>query len=493
MTFSSNCSLSNASLMNSTDCNENPFSCIASNTSRKNWTGCFDQLPQMEIWTRNYPILLNGIYLLLPLAMVVGNALLLTAVKRLQNHRISIHYWVSHLAVTDIIFASAVAIRTIINMFSLQSQLCCKLIMCLIVITFYATMTGVLGMSFVSCRSMQHQQLLSNQSFRSRRQKHLLLIAFIWIVWSVAGVKTVFWNIQASDIEQEGCYAFSSSSKSSTFAIYGIITLVHIMGVSVFQCGILYQLKRTQTVISTTRQSDFPLRTQVGQRTSKLEGRTSIPVQFAEYTRKNNISHVGKNSLSPLPKPRRHKPAIDNAGSNTSHNGKYGNYVIADLLQPGCSYQTEVSPVGLDDQKTLAGSPMEMPPKNHQGPQRATDVGNNDLHKQQYKELNRKASRSPNIRTEGLPHQLHSGRNIHLTKCVALVVTLYVVCYLPSAIYMVIYAFSCRDDLGVCSMPGSISVVLNSITTLNSILNPFVWAFKSREFKRVMKDIILWH
>ena len=473
-----NCSLSNSSLMNSSDCNENPFSCSVSNTSWKNWTSCLDrQLPQMEVRTRNYHILLNGIYLLLPLAMVVGNALLLTAVKRLQNHRISIHYWVSHLAVTDIIFAVAVVIRTIINMFSLQSQLGCKLVMCFIFITFYVTLASVLGMSFVSYRTMQHQQLLSNQSFRSRRQQHLVLIALIWIVWSATGVRTFFYNTKASDIEREGCYAFTSSSNSSKFAIYGIVTLIHIVGVSVFQCGILYQLKRAHTVISTTRLSNCPL--QVGQTVSQLEGRPASSVQFAENTRKENIPHVGTNSH--LTKPRRHKPVIDNVGSNTSHDGKYSNYVNADVLQPGCSYQTDVSPVALDDQKT----------ENLQEPQRATDVGNNDLYKQGYKGQNRKGRRRPNIRTKGLPLLLHSGPNMHLIKCVALVVTLFVVCYLPGAIYMVTFAFSCRDGLRVCPVPVRVSVILNSITTLNSILNPFVWAFKSREFRRVMKDIIL--
>ena len=486
--------------MNSSDCNEDPLSCSASNISWKNWTSCPDhQLEQMEVRTRLYHVLVNVIHLLIPLAMVVGNALLLTAVKRLQNHRISIHYWVSHLAVTDIIFAVAVVIRAIINMFSLQSQLVCKLNMCFIVITFYATMTGMQGMSFVSYQTMQHQQLLSNQSFRSRRQKHLVLIALIWIVWSVAGVKTIFGNSQASDIEQEGCYASTSSSNSSMFALYGIITLIHVFGVSIFQCGILYQLKRAQTVISTTRQSDFPLRKiQVGQRMSKLEGRPSNPVQFAEYTRKNNIPHVETKSeseaLSPLPKPRKHKLAKDNGGLSTSNDGMYGKNVNADLVQPGCSYQTEVSPVALDDQKTLAGSHMGMPQEILQEPQRATDVVNNDLNKQGYKELNHgKRRRRPNIRTKGLPQLLHSGRNIHLIKCVALVVTLFVVCYLPSAIYMVIHAFSCGDDLPVCSRPVRLSVILNSIPTLNSILNPIVWAFKSREFKRVMKDIISRH
>ena len=541
MAFSINCSFSNSSLTNSTDCNEDLFNCSASNTSRRNWTNCLDlQPPEMEVSTQSSQTPVYMIQLLLFSAMVVGNSLVLAAVRRLQNHRVPIHYWVSLLAVTDIILAVAVAIRTFLSMFSLQSYLSCKVIMCFVVTSFYVTMTGVLSMSFISWQSMQRLQLTSNTFHRSQRHKHLVAIAVIWIGWSVVSVRTIFGNGQAATLEKEGCYAFSSFSSSSSLAMFGIVTLIHIVGISVLQCGLLYQLKRAQTIIYTGHQPNFPLRNQVGLRTSDLEVRTSGTVQLAEGTSKDDMPRTETTSLSndvtQIITQRVQKAAINNARLNTRHIGKYASCVVTDLQLPHCSYHTGDSVVALDGPNTLTGRPkvkrqgylqdsmqnkndailhpvhtavesadpssIDETKTNKEGffhnsveiqsniSSRATEVGDINPLKQVSDGLKGKTRRRQIIKTKDLPHPICSRRNIHLTKSVILVIALFVACYLPCAIYMVMYGFYCSDNQGICSMPVSISIILNTITSLNSILNPLVWAFRSREFKRVMKDII---
>ena len=502
MKFYSNCSLSNTSLANDTACNEDLFNCSASNRSSQNWTRCQDpQQGEILLQTTSFHAMIHIFQTLVVLAMIAGNSLLLAAVRRLQDHRISIHYWISHLAVSDIILAVAAAIRTLLSMLSLHSHLSCKLIMWFIVTTFCVSMTGVLSMSVISWRTMQHQHLSSNQSLRSCRYKHLVAIALIWIGWSVVSSKTIFGSGQPAAMDKEGCYAFSSFSSSRSLAMYGTVTVIHIVGISAFQYGILYQLKRAQMIISTTLQSSLPNRIQVGLRMSELESRNSLPIDLANDINQNNVPNIGTNSrrkdLAPFTtQPVEESVMTSNRRMDTRHNGKHGICELPDLQQPGCSHHTGDTGATLDSPETLRSirehslqnsreailHPMHMTVEsddpssieeiktNDKGksqnsgevqsdiPSRASAVGGDDslrIHVPAHQK--EKARRPQDIKTKEHTHPIYAGRNIHLIRSVVMVIALFVVCYLPSAIYMVIYGFYCNDDQSVCKMSFRVS------------------------------------
>ena len=79
---------------------------------------------------------------------------------------------------------------------------------------------------------------------------------------------------------------------------------------------------------------------------------------------------------------------------------------------------------------------------------------------------------------------------LRLSKLTTIIVILFSACWLPTAISVIIFFFCTDRDRGTCTVPENIRSICATLLTLNSLMNAFVYTFKSPEIRSEIKHML---
>ena len=538
MESSSSCNVSDLLLANVTDCMEQFVhqcstnvtlkgcdgfleNCREGNSTIHNLTMCRnskDSLDKSQLQTSSQSYLMLNIFV--ALGVIASNAILVAAVKRLRHRRIDIHYWIFQLAMTDIVMGLLIIVRAVLQFLFLLSQLGCRLIQCILMIIVYVSMCAVFGMSVVSYSTLKGAAV-SQPLVKKGKMKTLCFIVAIWVFWSMISIVTFATQIGDYDQETEGCHAFNSAMPKWFLIVLGITTLLLMLGTVLFQFGIAYQIKRRQRLV--THHPDAHIRRddvicpsgQVGnnealgntlsigsskenRQTERQQGRVKgrmntlavpdpqIPgTSYQQWVQGGHSTPAGHHRIRVMPRnnPKKgiHQPK---SSLNIYSHGERSilrnyNYGRKDHLRQKKDGLLSIPKGPKGKCKTTRNTQYSQSKIYH--------IDETSLSNEETIEM----GTHPTVHSRTLRNSSAIQRSTQLTlhsiKCVTMVIGLFVLCFLPWNIALFLTA-SC--DLRSCTYLSKVHEMSRYALALNSIMNVFVWAKKSGEFSRVIKQMI---
>ena len=185
----------------------------------------------------------QALQLLVGLGILITNPFILIALRQLKNRRITLHYWIAHLALGDLLHGIFVQIRCILDIFNLQNNATCRFIQTAIESTFYTSMTGVLAISVLSLKTARRASLIQP---RQQNTKWLpcMQIAATWLVWISLNTGLVFGHETEGIFSRYECHLVAGLFPTYALTLRSIMVIIHVIGVTFCQIGIAKAIKK---------------------------------------------------------------------------------------------------------------------------------------------------------------------------------------------------------------------------------------------------------
>ena len=117
------------------------------------------------------------------IAIIIGNSLILAAVKRVQTYHNNINFWIANLAASGIVFGCLMIIRFLTTSLDLNTLPLCIFLMSALTTTMFVSGTCMIVMSYFSFTAMQNSMTPLAPTRREKR-KTMHCIMASWVVWS---------------------------------------------------------------------------------------------------------------------------------------------------------------------------------------------------------------------------------------------------------------------------------------------------------------------
>ena len=399
-----------------------------------------DSSPLSEPFMRKGPE--QFLQLLVALGILITNPIILIAVKRLKNRRITLHYWIAHLAVTDFSTGMIAEIRCLLDIFDLQNNATCKVIQILLVTTFCTSMTGILAISVISFKAVRSISVLNP------RVNNLLKITggqiiVTWIGWTIISMCLVLGHTTFATFDRYNCHLVSGVISRYGLLFLSVMVFIHIIGVTICQIGIWGSIRK----IRQNRHTDAAVRPAEGTPRHVSHPRATAS---SNGTSTKSAERTGAAAGMQVEMERLALPGQieERSSTSTSSGGNSSGIATEGAASPRNSGQRLTVPV-IDVQQVAVTTPTAQ------------------------------AHSSADLRL--------ARTEMRLMQSVMIVVTLFTVCYLPRGCALLAFSLGDPDN-----NPVSVRLVqITSIgTVLNSMMNVFVYAKKSTDFRKMFKKIL---
>ena len=364
------------------------------------------------------------------IAIIIGNSLILAAVKRVRTYHNHINFWIANLSTAGVAYGCLLIIRFLTTSLDLNTPSVCIFLMSALTTTMFVSGTCMIVMSYFSFTAMQGSITpLAPLATPRERNKTLQCIMASWIVWSgLSFITFTRTSMQHSASVKKCLLADGIFSKSSVMAP-GVIGLLVILAITGLQVGTIMRYRKCLRRVSTAAPA-------TGLRT------------LASVTTSFQVS--------------RHQTAPHGSGLSAANP-----IVPLSVSSPSTSRSEAVMPQGDNSQPKLTSHLAHTSVKVN-----AFDV-----------------TRLPLVRNTCRDTFRRKGdlRQSHIVKGIMSVVIVYTTCASPLSLTTIIYALCSYET---CFVDGT-TVTLSSIPmSLHFLLNVIVILIRSSEFRRQFKKII---
>ena len=397
----------------------------------------------------------QALQLFVGLGILITNPFILIALRQLKNRRITLHYWIGHLALGDFLQGIFIQIRCILDIFNLQNSATCRFIQTAINTIFYTSMTGILAISVLSLKTARRASLVQP---RQQNAKWLpcLQIAATWLVWTSFNTGSVLSHAPEAIFSRYECHLAAGVIPRYALTLRSIMVIIHVIGVTFCQIGIAKAIKK----IRKNHQPQFAVtfnKTRMNQVQPQCSVGASSGNNNTESTKSTSLGI--EQSIAKVPLDSQNDQEMPETSTPKPQGVK-----VADCTPTGLQVTTRSN--------VLTRHRQDLPGTSSDAEQAMSQVRTSQV--------------VPSSTGTTLDHRL-SRTELHLMQSIILVVTLFTLCYLPSACVLLVFSLYPEENNPVNER---LVQVANIGMLINSMMNVFVYAQKSAEFRKIFKRII---
>ena len=362
------------------------------------------------------------------IAIIIGNSLILAAVKRVRTYHNHINFWIANLSTAGVAYGCLLIIRFLTTSLDLNTPSLCIFLMSALTTTMFVSGTCMIVMSYFSFTAMQGSITPLAPTPRERN-KTLQCIMASWIVWSgLSFITFTRTSMQHSASVKKCLLADGIFSKTSVMAP-GVTGLLVILAITSLQVGTIMRYRKCLRRVSTAP-------TAIGLRTL-----ASVTTSFQVSGHQMAPHGSGLSAANPI--------------------------VPLSVSSPSTSRSEAAMPQGDNSQHALTSHLAHTSVKVN-----AFDVTRLPLARNTCRDTFR---RKGNLRQS------------HIVKGIMSVVIVYTTCASPLSLTTILYALCSYET---CFVDGT-TVTLSSIPmSLHFLLNVIVILIRSSEFRRQFQKII---
>ena len=420
--------------------------------------GVFDPTSTSESFSGNFTappggqqtrLLVKVLQAAMAVVILFANTLIISAVSRMSPRVLPIHLWIAHLALADALVGVTFALRFIMDVAFPFNEPLCKTIMILMTTSCAASVTGLLIMSIKSYFDITNSALYVLSTGTTKRITIAQIIA-VWGFWIIVPTIGLTLNTGTADMTL-GCSMYNEMFDKGFLLFLSILMYVFITCIAVFQFGLLYRVKKhvdgmvdQGIIVKSKSMKPLTLEAYTKTRHSKL-GLRAISA-FVEFT-----SRFATEAIN-----------ITKEEEEEEEKKRESDSQSAIEISPDSTSQSE-----RDD--TLTGTCIS-----------TTSNTQHEHRRQRHKEHMTNGSFKSGF-------ERWNSQIVHLAKLTTCVVVLFTLCWLPFAVTLTIYCF-CSDQY--CPVDSNTLLACSTLLSSNSLMNVFVYAIKSKEFRDLFKVIL---
>ena len=342
------------------------------------------------------------------------------------------HFWIAHLAIADFVLGILIAIQIFISSNELTTVIGCHIFFTAALPTYSASIFGFLMISYTNYKCIRSSIPIVNLDCIERRRVKLQIgcVWLFWITFHLTGIYCLDSSVPLYG-DMKSCSWITAQSNRTYLCVVGVITLVEVSIIGIFQCMIIKDVNdHTETML---KNGIYKV-----QSCRKLDEKTdkSFEVPFPSDKRSVQISQTKGSEDTP------------NYESSPST-----------CIEGQDSYQFEPTTT------TRSECPSQI----------ATLCVENDP-KQKYKVLSQKE----------IQYQIWTKKVSKLTKTIAIVFSLFAICIVPHSINLIMlcichYGF-CQDEM--------LLAITGTLMAFNSFANVIVYTVRNKDFRDEFKKIL---
>ena len=364
--------------------------------------------------------------------MIFANCMVIASIWRMRKRNSSFHLWMAQLAVADAGVGVLILIRIVDTMLSIDNELLCRFSMALWCCSLQASATGLLAMSIRTYVDIKRASALK----LTKTPKYVTILQII-AVWLVC---IIFYGISFSidadlPISRVECSALNGMFSTTSLLISILVVFLDMLGITYFQVQTLQTVKNhfKNMVDKGILKVDH---------SEKRKGREEDDDEGEIQEKKNRNNH-GLMTISSM----------------------------VEMHLPIAIFSCQRGIVNVERGRTGLNS---LPTSRQWHFIPATN----------------NIKQGSNLKLKQSLFMKRQAQILRLSKLTTIIVILFGVCWLPSAINVIVFFFCTDKDRVTCTIPENIRSISATLLTLNSLMNALVYTFKSPEIRSEMKQIL---
>ena len=400
------------------------------NISTTNCTTDTDATP-----TSSTEVFISTIQGVVGVFMIFANCMVIASIWRMRKRNISFHLWMAHIAVADVGVGVLILVRVVDRMLSIDNETLCRFSIALWCCTLEASATGLLAMSirtYVDIKRASELKLTPAPMYVT-----ILQIIAVWVFWIIFNGTSL--SVDADlPISRVECSLLNGMFTKTSVLISVLAIFLNMLGIAYFQVQTLQTVK-----------NHF----------KNMVDKGILKVDHREKKReKENEKEEDKGGEV------EEKKKSNNQGLITISS-------VVELHLPLATFSCQRGIVNVERRKTGRNSPPTSRQRHSIPATKNKKQGSNLISK-------------PSV------FMKRQAQILRLSKLTTIIVIIFSVCWLPSAITMIVFFFCTDRDRVTCTIPENLRSICAMLLTLNSLMNAFVYTFKSPEIRSEIKHML---
>ena len=360
--------------------------------------------------------------------IIIGNLMIIIAIRRSEKLKSVYHFWIAHLAIADFSAGILIAIQIFLSANNLTTIIGCRIFFTAATPTYSASIFGFLMVSYTSYKCIRSSTpIVSLDRLERRRVK--IQICCVWLFWILFHFTGMFWLDSSVPLYSyiQSCSSITARFNRTYLLVCSVISLSKVFIVGIIQCMIIKDVNaHTETML---QKGIYKV-----QSCRKSDKCIEVPCP-SDKRMVQNYQIEGSDDLS-------------------GHKSSTSTYI-----EEEGSYPPESMTIARSE------SPSQIP----------TQCIENDP-KQRYNVLSQKE----------IQYQIWTKKVSKLTKTIAIVFSLFAICIVPHSINLILvcichYDF-CQDEM--------VLAITGTFMAFNSFANVIVYTIRNKDFRDEFKRIL---
>ena len=381
-------------------------------------------------------VFISAIQGVVGVVIIFANCMVIASIWRMRKRNTSFHLWMAHLAVADAGVGVLILVRVVDTTLSIDNEPLCRFSMALWCCTLGASTTGLLAMSirtYVDIKRASELKLTPAPMYVT-----ILQIIAVWVFW------IIFYGMSFSvdadlPISLVECSLLNGMFTKTSILISVLVVFLYMLGIAFFQVQTLQIVKRhLKDMVDKGIVKD--------DRSEKKKKEREEKDDEGEKEEKKKSNNHGLMTISSM----------------------------GEMHLPLATFSCQREIVNVERGKTgLTSHPTSL--------QRNSIPANEKV--------------GSNLKSITSVFMKRQAQILRLSKLTTIIVILFSACWLPAAITVIIFFFCTDRDRVTCTVPENVRSICATLLTLNSLMNAFVYTFKSPEIRSEIKQILFpsWH
>ena len=183
--------------------------------------------------------------------IIIGNLMIIIAIRRSEQLKSVYHFWIAHLAIADFASGILIAIQIFISANNLTTIIGCRIFFTAAMPTYSASIFGFLMVSYTSYKCIRSSiPIVSLDHLERRRVK--IQICCVWLFWILFHLTGMFWSDSSVPLYSyiQSCSVFTARFSRTYLLVCSVILLSKVFIVGIVQCMIIKDVNaHTETML----------------------------------------------------------------------------------------------------------------------------------------------------------------------------------------------------------------------------------------------------
>ena len=441
---------------------------LSTRTSGWNHTGLTELEPASEEPTGVVVMLIKAI---MTIGILIGNSMILVAVRHASSYRNYINYWIANLAVSGLMFAFIIIYRYIIDISESHSIYTCKAIMVMLSTTVFVSATCMAVMSYHSFATLGGTgNILSLiMQNKSKTLQSIVLFWSLWLVTSLVATGSMYSKEGEDDKDSHVTCLLAGGMFSKRAVMVGsAIGHLHIINITCLQLGTLVRYRRFMRAVrpGTRDGVQLPLPP------------TTEPQSPTQTHETVNLNHLPVAITTPGPSQGHTQSSKTEPINQQQQQQQQQQHKQEQLPQQQGVIESDSQGDKSDPSTTKSSVFHVMPQSTGKSPHTSSSSDGSP------------SQESQNGTSSMLWRELQKKRNerqLRLIRGILVVVVVYIICLSPTAITTALYSLCSYE---VCHVDGNTVAVAGLPIGLHFFASVMIIAIRSANYRQAFKQML---